>query len=189
MDETTRLIQQRVDTLPAGLQAHIHRVREIAQELAPHHDVDPREAAVGALAHDVARAMSDSELIYHCMTFGLPIGMVDRQLPVLLHGPVGAKLLRSEDAHLAESLSQAVYWHTTSHLTLDKLGKVIFLADKLDPMKIQRYPYQPRLRELAETDLDQAILEFLTREMISLASNGHMVHPVMIETRNHLLSS
>ena len=72
---------------------------------------------------------------------------------------------------------------------MDNLGKVIFLADKLDPMKLKRYPYQPLLRQLAEADLDRAILEFLTREIISLASNGHMVHPVMIETRNHLLSS
>ena len=189
MHELTHRIQQRISALPQGLQAHISRVCGIAAELAPHHNVDPEQARLGALAHDVARAMSDQELLSRAAGLGLNIGTVEKYVPVLLHGPVGAELLRREDGLTDQSLHQAVYWHTTAHPSLDTRGKVVFLADKLDPQKLKRYPYQPYLRELAFANLDRAILEFLTREMISLASQGEMVHPVMVETRNYLIAA
>ncbi len=140
------------------------------------------------LAHDVARAMPDPELLVRAMEYDIPVGDVDRMVPLLLHGPVGAEVLSREDGLSDKSIYQAVYWHTTADPSLDTLGKIVFLADKLDPQKIAAYPYQDQLRRLAEEDLDRAILEFLTRETISLVSRGLMVHPKVIETRNHLLS-
>jgi HD superfamily phosphohydrolase YqeK len=41
---------------------------------------------------------------------------------------------------------------------------------------------------MAMEDLDRAILEFLSREMASLVSQGQMVHPAMVEARNSLLA-
>lgn len=183
-------IQQRVDALPAGLQAHIYRVRAIALELARRHGVDQARAALGSLAHDIARAMPGDELIRRATELDLPITPVERRVPILLHGPVGAEILRCEDRlDLSKEgpIHRAVYWHTTAHPSLDDLGKVVFLADKLDPQKIVRYPYLPHLHQLAMEDLDRAILEFLTRELVSLATQGQPVHPAMVETRNTLL--
>ena len=182
-------IANRLASLPQGLQAHINRVRDIALELAPLHGVDPEQASLGALAHDIARAMPDQELLERASRLGLIAGVVEQHVPLLLHGPVGAEILRREDGLEDDSIYLAVYWHTTGHLSLDSLGKVVFLADKLDPRKLNRYPDQPRLRELAEQDLDQAMLDFLTREIISLASRGEMVHPAMLGARNHLVAS
>ncbi len=133
--------------------------------------------------------MPDQELLLHAAEYGLPLGDAERMVPVLLHGPVGAEVLSREDGLADQSIYQAVYWHTTAHPSLDTLGKIVFLADKLDPVKIAAYPYQDQLRRWAEEDLDRAILEFLTRETISLVSRGLMVHPKVIETRNHLLSN
>ena len=189
MEQLTHRITNRLASLPAGLQAHIHRVRDIVAELAPHHGVDPERARLGALAHDVARAMSDQQLLEQAARLDLPVGVIEKHAPVVLHGPVGAEILRREDGLDDEPLYQAVYWHTSAHPSLDSLGKIVFLADKLDPQKISRYPYQPYLRELAFADLDRAILEFITRELISLAKQGKMVHPMMLETRNYLLTS
>ena len=70
---------------------------------------------------------------------------------------------------------------------MDSFAKLVFLADKLDPKKSTRYPYQQTLLELAQSDLDCAMLEFLTRELISLAKQGLMVHPDMLATRNFLI--
>jgi predicted HD superfamily hydrolase involved in NAD metabolism len=189
MDKLVHQIQRRVDALPDGLQAHIYRVREIACELAGCHGVDGERAALGMLAHDVARAMPEEELIRRATEMGLPIGAVEREVPVLLHGPVGAEVLARESGLDDQSLYRAVYWHTTAHPSLDGLGKVVFLADKLDPEKIARYPYLPGLRQTALENLDRAVLEFLSREIISMVSQGLLVHPAMIETRNHLLAS
>ena len=184
-------IQQRVAALPAGLQAHIGRAQQVARELAPFHNVDPDRAALGILAHDVARAMPGPELIARATRFRLPIGPVEENVPLLLHGPVGAEILRVEDGLTAQGdeadLYQAVYWHTTFHPTLvDDLGKVVFLADKLDPNKRKRIPYQPEIMELALEDLDVAILEFLRRQVLDLTAAGREVHPMMLEARDAL---
>ena len=192
IDTTTESrIQQRVSTLPAGLQAHIGRAQDVARELAPYHGVDPERAALGILAHDVARAMPGTELIAQASRFRLPVSPVEAKVPLLLHGPVGAEILRVEDGLASEGgeadLYHAVYWHTTFHPTLvDDVGKVVFLADKLDPNKRKRIPYQPEIMELAQDDLDAAILEFLARQVIDLTSSGKEVHPMMLEARDAL---
>ena len=182
-------IQRRVDRLPAGLQAHIHRVVEIARELAVCHGIDQEQAALAALAHDVARAMTDGELLRRAKGMGLPIGVVDRRVPILLHGPVGAEILQQEAGLTDISIYKAVYWHTTANPALDELGKVVFIADKLDPAKIDSYPYLPQIRQMAFQDLDRAILHFLTRQAMDRLNRGELVHPVMVETRNALLAA
>ena len=180
-------VQRRVDRLPAGLQAHIHRVVEIARELAVCHGINQEQAALAALAHDVARAMTDGELLRRAAGMGLPIGVVDRRVPILLHGPVGAEILQQEAGLTDISIYKAVYWHTTANPDLDELGKVVFIADKLDPAKIDSYPYLPQIRQMAFQDLDRAILHFLTRQAMDRLNRGELVHPLMVETRNALL--
>ena len=180
-------VQRRVDRLPAGLQAHIHRVVEIARELAVCHGINQEQAALAALAHDVARAMTDGELLRRAAGMGLPIGVVDRRVPILLHGPVGAEILQQEAGLTDISIYKAVYWHTTANPDLDELGKVVFIADKLDPAKIDSYPYLPQIRQMAFQALDRAILHFLTRQAMDRLNRGELVHPVMVETRNALL--
>jgi predicted HD superfamily hydrolase involved in NAD metabolism len=187
VDDLKHRIQQRVDTLPAGLQAHIYRARDIAVELAQRHGVDPGRAALGILAHDIARAMPGQELIRRATELDLPINPVEHRLPILLHGPVGAEILRCQDGLDDQPIYRAVYWHTTAHPSLDPLGKVVFLADKLDPQKITRYPYLPYLHQLALEDLDRAVLEFLTRELVSLVTQSQPLPPAMVEARNALV--
>ena len=182
-------IQRRVGHLPKGLQAHIYRVMDIARELAQRHGMDPERASLGMMAHDVARAIGDEELIHRATELGLPMGVVEYRVPILLHGPVGAEILHREDGMADDALYLAVYWHSTGHPSLDTLGKLVFLADKLDPQKISYYPYIPLLRELALEDLDRALLEFLTREIIARVSNGDLVHPASYETLNSLVAA
>ena len=184
-------IRRRVAALPGGLQAHIGRAQEVARALAPYHGVDPERAALGILAHDVARAMPGPELIAQANRFHLPIRPVEESVPLLLHGPVGAEILRVEDGLAAwgeeEDLYQAVYWHTTFHPNLvDEVGKVVFLADKLDPNKRRRIPYQPEIMVLAVENLDAAIEEFLDQQILDLQGKGKAVHPIMLEARDAL---
>ena len=187
VNDLRSLVLRRVETLPKGLQNHIYRVEKIAAQLAGCHRVNQDQAELAMLCHDVARAMDDQDLLYRASQFGLPVSLIDRQVPILLHGPVGAEILKAEDGLSDDSIYQAVYWHSSGHPLLDQLGKIVFLADKLDPQKIIYYPYQPRISELASEDLDRAVLEFLSQELAARANRGELVHPVAVETRNALL--
>ncbi len=189
MHQLTTRVEKRAESLPKGLQRHLYRVSEIAVELAPLHGVDPRLAHLGSIAHDIAKAISDEEMLRQAARFGLPVNPVERNNPGLLHGAVGAELLRHEEGLEDQSIYQAVCWHTFAHPDLDPLGKIVLLADKLDPSKLRRYPFQPYLMELARENLDRAVLEFVTRQIVAVIEAGRMVHPLMVEARNHLIAA
>ena len=187
MPELLQRLQTRLNSLPDGLQAHIYRVRDVAQELAARHGIDPDRAELGALAHDVCRAVPGDDLLKMSAELSVPVTDVDRDFPLLLHGPVGAALLRKEDGLADHGLYEAVRWHSTAHASLDDLGKLIFLADKLEPQKAAVYSYQARLHEMALESLDLALLEFLTREMAARIEKGETVHPASVDARNSLV--
>ena len=180
-------LQGRLESLPDGLQAHIYRVRDVAMELANRHSIDPERAELGALAHDVCRAVPGGDLLRMSSEMGVDVSEVEQDFPLLLHGPVGAELLRREEGLTGHGLYEAIRWHSTAHPSLDSLGKLVFLADKLDPQKIRHYPNRQRLKELALRDLYGATREYLTQELTRYASKGGLIHPASVEARNELL--
>ena len=82
---------------------------------------------------------------------------------------------------------EGVRWHTTAHPDLAPVGRVVLLADKLDPMKARRYPFQPEVHEAAFRDLHAGTLAFLDGALAQLLQQGELVHPVSIDARNALL--
>ena len=161
-------------------------MREIALEMARRHGADEEKAWLAASAHDIARAMDDAQLLSRARELGIPIGPLEEAVPFLLHGPVGAELLRRQGAIDLE-VYQAVHWHSTARAGMTPVEKVVFLADKLDPEKVNRYPYLSQLEALAAESLDRAILEFLNHDMARLLRSGRLIHPASLEARNHLL--
>ena len=189
MAELLQRLQGRLKSLPDGLRSHIYRVRDVALELAVPHDIDTGRAELGALAHDVCRAVPGGELLKMSIDLGVAVTGVDRDFPLLLHGPVGAELLRREEDLTDHSLYEAVRWHSTAHASLDHLGKLVFLADKLDPQKSGVYPYQAKLHAMALESMDLALLEFLSREMEARIEKGETIHPASIDARNSIIIS
>ena len=189
MSELLQRLQSRLESLPDGLQAHIYRVRDVALELAVPHKINLQQAELGALAHDVCRAVSGEDLIRMASELGVSVSDVEYDFPLLLHGPVGAEVLRKEEDCRDEILCEAVRWHSTAHASLRPLGKLIFLADKLDPQKAAAYSYQAKLHDMAMESLDMALLEFLSREMGKRVEGGGTIHPASVDARNSLILS
>ena len=175
--------------LPAGLREHLARVREKALELAEIHRVDQSKAGLAALSHDVARSMKKSDLLRMAMSYGLTPHPVEEKVPVLLHGPVGAELLRRECGIEDKEVLEAVRWHSTFNKGLGPVAKIAFLADKLDHNKTGRYPFLERIDDLANKDLNAAILSFLQEDMTAMITAGLLIHPASVEGRNELLES
>ena len=187
MPDILQRLHDRLKALPDGLQSHIYRVRDVALELAAPHNIDLQQAELGALAHDVCRAVPGGDLIRMASELDVPVSDVEQDFPLLLHGPVGAELLRKEEDLNDDILYEAVRWHSTAHASLDPLGKLVFLADKLDPQKAAVYSYQAKLHDMALESLDLALLEFLSREMAKRIEGGGTVHPASVDARNSLI--
>ena len=183
----TGKFRERFASLPDKLQAHIFRVRDVGLDLAARHGIDEERAELAILGHDVARAARKSEILRQADRFGLSPLEIERKAPVMLHGPVGAELLRHEDGLDDGEILDAVRYHTTGHPSLTPLGLLVFIADKLEPNKIKSYPYQQELRHIANESLQQAVLEFLCRELALRLQRRRPVHPDSVAAINALL--
>ncbi len=175
-----------LEGLPRGLREHVERVVKISDGLAVAHQVERDRAELCARSHDLCRAMTGKELLSRARELGLPVHPVEERLPLLLHGPVAAELLRQEGLEDKE-VYQGIYYHSTGCAGMSPVAKVVFLADKLDPHKQRRYPYLEELSVTARGSLDAAVLMFLDREMVRFVEGGQLIHPASVEARNELL--
>ncbi len=179
--------RERFESLPDKLRAHIFRTRDVGLDLATKHGIDEERAELAILGHDVARASKKKEILSQAERFGLSSLDIERKAPVMLHGPVGAELLRHEDGVHDDEILDAVRYHTTGHPRLTGLGWLVFISDKLEPRKIKSYPYQQELRHIANESLEQAVLEFLCRESALRLQRRKPVHPASVAAINALL--
>ena len=182
-------IDARLKVLPSGLKDHIERSREVSQELAILHNVDARLADIGTAAHDLARSLGHDKLLTEAERLGLPLGLVEECEPILLHGPIAARWLYDDSGELDEAVLESVAWHTTGRPGMSEVAMVVFLADKLDPRKVERFPYLKRVLAESKHSLDLAILEYLNHTIEYFMRNGNLIHPASLDLRNQLLIS
>jgi len=174
--------------LPRGLADHVERVAAEAHRLAAgFKELDREQVELAAWGHDIARALSPQELLARAREFGLAVGPVEEEAPILLHGPVGAEILRQEYGIDDPQVLAAARFHSTGRAGMSLLEKVIFVADKIEPGKVQAKPALARVRELADRDLDAAILEYLDQMLVVAREEGWPLHPQAVAARKELL--
>ncbi|MBI4300977.1 MAG: bis(5'-nucleosyl)-tetraphosphatase (symmetrical) YqeK [Chloroflexi bacterium] len=178
----------RVNRLPLKLLGHVQRVSQVCHDLAIRYECDLEKAELAGLAHDLARAMKGEELLALAESYNLDVGPVDRAMPIFLHGPVAAEILKKEFGIDDPDLLEAVTWHTTAKSGMCLFSKVLFVGDKTEPGRFSYIPVAAKVAELAANDLDGAILEFLNWHISIVLGKGSLLHPAAIEARNHFLS-
>jgi len=174
--------------LPRGLAEHVERVVAEADRLTGgFKELDREQVELAAWGHDIARALSPQELLARARGFGLEVSPVEEQAPILLHGPVGAEILRREYGIDDPEVLAATRFHSTGRAGMSLLEKIIFVADKIEPGKVRAKPALARVRELAERDLDAAILEYLDQMLMVASEENWPLHPQAIAARNERL--
>jgi predicted HD superfamily hydrolase involved in NAD metabolism len=166
---------------------HSVRTAAVARALAKEHSVDPDRAELAALIHDIAEDYSDSELLSRAQRFGIPISVTEARIPALLHGPVGAEILRETWNIFDEEILDAVRNHITGAPRMSPLGKILFVADKLESGRDRHYGGLDPLRELAMKSLDAVILRLYAWRMDELVSSGRPVDEHLVAARNDLI--
>lgn len=179
-------VQLAIDQLPRGLYAHIGRVRRIANELALTFGLDTDRIDFAAATHDIARAANGEFLLQTSMEYGIRIHPIEKSFPVLLHGPVGARKLSLEFGINDTEILEAVYWHTTGHPSMGELARVVFLADKLDPIKKSRYEFIDEISLIARNNTVAAVKAFLSMDIDRLTRQGSCAHPLALLTKENI---
>jgi predicted HD superfamily hydrolase involved in NAD metabolism len=180
-------LREHIEGLPGGLRRHIKAVAAEARRLARLHGVDEDRAMMAALTHDIVRAMQPEELLRLARELGLNPNEVEEAAPILLHGPVAARLLASRYGVEDEEVLAVARWHSTGRAGMSALEKVVFLADKVEPGKVAGRPDLEEVRRLAETDLDGAVLRYLDLQLLEAVRERWPLHPDAVAARNELL--
>lgn len=186
-DLTLDVARRHFAHLPEGLIAHLERVSTLARHLALRWDAEPERCALAGFLHDIARADAPRELLRRAKEHGFPLHPVEEMVPVLLHGPFAAHQVREVFWLKDEDVLNAICWHSTGRYSMGLIEKIVLLADKLDPEKDGYYPGLEDLPQLAEQDLDRAVLRYLEWQTRRLLEEGGQIHPAAIEARNFLL--
>jgi predicted HD superfamily hydrolase involved in NAD metabolism len=188
MRAQTEALKAAIARLPRGLAEHVERVVTEADRLAGSlEELDREQVDLAAWGHDIARSLSPQELLAEARRFGLEISPVEEEAPILLHGPVGAEILRQEYGIDDPEVLAAARFHSTGRAGMSLLEKVIFVADKIEPGKVRAKPALARVRELADRDLDAAILEYLDLMLETARQEKWPLHPQAVAARDELL--
>lgn len=164
---------------------HSLGVSKTAEELALRFCADPVKARTAGLLHDCARELANKTLLKYAESFGILVNDVEQAHPTLLHGPVGAYLVRHEYGLSDEEILGSIYWHTTGRPCMTVLEKIIFLADYIEENR--HFPGVELLRDLAKTDLDKAVLAGYDMTLRHIIDQGGIIHTSSVEGRNYLL--
>lgn len=172
--------------LKPGRFEHSLGVAETAVELAARFGVDQEKARIAGLLHDCAREFPNSSMLEEAVKRGIPVGPVEKAMPLLLHAYIGAYRIRELYGIEDEEISQSIWKHTVGGASMTRLDKVIYFADMIEPHR--DYPEVKQLRKLARTaELDEMLLVGLTESIRFVLEKNHLIHPDTVTARNELL--
>lgn len=171
--------------LEKGRLDHSLRVSETSRILAVRWGVDPERAALAGLVHDYARDLPTSQMLVLASQFGVPVDEVEVSHPVLLHGPVGACLVKKELGVTEEGVLAAIRLHTTGGPSMTPLEKVLYVADYIEPGR--DLPHIDWARRASMHDLDVAVLVAMRGSMEYLLTIGRQLHRRSVEGWNWLV--
>ena len=131
MVSISTLEQEVKNTLSPFRFQHSLGVMKKAEELATVYQVDIEIAKLTGLAHDIAKEMSDQELLLFAKNHHLDVDPVELANPTLLHGKVGA-IIVGEKYNFTKEMQDAICFHTTGRKDITMLDKIIYVADKIE---------------------------------------------------------
>ncbi len=164
---------------------HSRDVSRTAVRLAECWDIDIEKARMAGILHDCARNLKGDELLSVAQSNGLELGDIEKLQPALVHAPLGAVLAQRRFGVADPEILQAICRHTTGAAHMSQLDKIIYLADCIEPGR--NYPGVEQPRELAEKNLDAAVLVAYDHSIRFVLDGGGLLHPNTIEGRNSLL--
>lgn len=139
---------------------HSVGVEYTAAALAFRYGTDVQKARTAGLLHDCAKCIPTEEKLARAEKFGLPVNKSERANPDLLHGRLGAYYAEKKYEVTDPEILDAITWHTTGRPDMTTLGKIIFVADYIEPNR-KMIRDLTEIRQEAFLDLDACVVHIL----------------------------
>ena len=169
---------------------HVKRVAKCAVELAKIYGVPVEKVETSAWLHDVAKFFNLSVMVD--LTRGKYPEVADKmsQSTAVLHGFAGAEFVRQNYDLLGvddEEILDGIKYHTIGCENMSTLAKIIYLADAIEEKR--SWEGVEKARELAKTDLDEAIKFEIEEKLKYLLAKDSIIHPNVIKFRNSIIAN
>jgi predicted HD superfamily hydrolase involved in NAD metabolism len=163
---------------------HTIGVMETAIQLAQHYGEDSKKAEIAAIFHDYAKFRPKEEMKQIIKEQKMPSQLLEHNSE-LWHAPVGAYLVKKEVGITDQDVLNAITYHTSGRPNMTLLEKIIYVADYIEPGR--HFPGVEEVRELAQSNLEQALIKSLQNTIIFLLKKNQAVYPETIQTYNSLV--
>ena len=154
--------------------AHVLGCRDTAVELARHWGADENDAARAGILHDITKALDGPLQLTLCREYGTILDEFGYKYPKTLHALTGS-LVAERIFGESEAVVSAICHHTTGKAGMTLLEKIIYVADYMEPCR--NFPGVEKLRELAFSDIDDALKLGLEMTLQHLKNLGDEVSP------------
>ena len=185
VEEAMALVERE---MPAKRWKHTLGVIDSAVALAERFGGDAEKARVAAILHDVAKFWPVDRQRAAIEEEGAPAGLdtlsYDKEL---WHSHAGAYAAKRDFGVEDEEMLDAIRYHTSGRVGMTKLDKIVCLADYIEPGR--EFPGVDRLRELAETSLEEALIAGFDGTIRFLLEQGKRIYPLTVLTRNDLINT
>ncbi len=165
---------------------HSLGVMERAGELAKIYGEDIEIAMLVGIAHDMAKELSDEEMIRYAEENELEMDEIERKMPSLLHGRIAGDICKKRYGY-TDAMSRAMDLHTTGYKNMTKLDKILYVADKTEPNR--KFSDLEEAVEICNKDLNKGMLYCLDIALKENIKKGKVIHPNTIIARNDILSN
>lgn len=175
--QITKIRRKLITELDKERYEHTLGVMYTAASMAMRYDEDIEQALMAGLLHDCAKCISADNKIKLCDKYHLNVTDVERENPSLLHAKLGA-FLAAKKYHVEDKLIiNAIASHTTGKPHMSLLEKIIYIADYIEPGRME-LPNMAEVRRMAFEDIDECLYRILKDSLVYLESKGKPIDPM-----------
>lgn len=164
---------------------HSYRVAEYACRLARLHGADEAQVYLASLLHDITKCWGKNRQLEYLQKKRYKLLPEDRQAPQIYHQITGALFAYDKFFVKNKEILQAIKCHTTGKERMTLIDKILFLADSIEPAR--SYEGVDYMRQVAEQDLNRAVLMNFDRSITYIIEKGFFLHPQTVAARNWML--
>ena len=175
------------ENLSAERYEHSVRVSETAAFMCDLYGLDSDSGRLAGIAHDICKEIPRDEMEALACEDGLPFDEFEKKKPSLLHGRAAAVKIKRDFGITDSNVIEAVANHTCGKPGLCDLGKILFVADKIEPGRPQST--NEYRANLFKKTLDGLTLAVVEENIEYLAKKGKKSAPSAIEWAEELRKS
>ena len=167
---------------------HCIGVMETAVKMAKQFGADEKKAKLAGILHDCAKYIPAEQGYELCDKWEISLDEVSKENYAIVHQYLGRKIAKDDYGINDIEVLDAIECHATGKANMSVLEKIIYISDMIEPNRLKK-PYDGlnKLIELANADLDEALLFGLELSCRHIFDMKKQLHSDTVKARNSVL--